>query len=263
LHSFARQILGIVAAFSVGCAGGTPGPATTTEPLPPPPPLPFDAGPQVPTATTASAAPVSVDAGPAPADEPTTNEPACGGADVDLATVLANKRCRAHRDAAPTPPSAAADVKVTLAPSATKVAPGGHVDLALELVNTGGVTIPLYFSGDLTLSVEVKDAKGVRVTPPPGNAPKNADPKCVDVNCRLPSSHVVLPPGGKAHARVGWDAVKTAWPTPGPTTCCTIHVEPVGKGPLAVGAYRVKVPLPFEATQGNPADQEVEIRVGK
>jgi hypothetical protein len=196
-----------------------------------------------------------------------TGEPSddamCGGSDVDLLAVLANRRCRPSRDAAATPPNASKDLKVTLVPSATTVAPGGHVDLALEIVNTGAAAIPLYFSGDLTLTPEVKDAKGTRVAPPPGNAPKSSDPKCHEVDCRPPASHVVLAPGAKAHARASWDALKRAWPKTAPAGCCIVHVDPVAAGPLPAGAYKVKLPLPFETSQGNPADPEVEIRVAK
>jgi hypothetical protein len=205
----------------------------------------------------------STDAGGNAATDAPDDDAACGGSDVDLAAVLANKRCRPRRDAPPTPASASSDLKVTLTPSAAKVAPGGHVDLALEIANSGSSPIPLYFSGDLALAVEVKDAKGARIAPPAGNAPKNADPRCATVDCRLPSSHVLLAPGGKAHARVGWDAVKLAWPATGPSGCCVVHVDPVAKGALAEGAYRVKIPLPYESNQGNPADPEVTIRVGK
>jgi Protein of unknown function (DUF4232) len=260
MRGFSPRLLGWLALGGAGCAAGAPSAAT---PVPEPPPaasVELDAGvlPPAPSATAAA----GVDAGPV-ATSDSAEDAACGGADVDLAAVLANKRCRARRDAPPAPASAATDVKITLAPSATKIAPGGHVDLVLELVNTGAAPVPLYFSGDLTLSVEVKDPKGARIAPPAGNAPKNADPKCAGVDCRLPSSHVLLAPGGKAHARIGWDAVKVAWPSPGPTTCCAFHVEPASKGPLAAGAYRVKIPLPYEAPQGNPSDPEVEIRVGK
>lgn len=187
----------------------------------------------------------------------------CGGADIDLASVLANKKCRPTRDAPATPASAATDLKISLTPSSTKIAPGGHVDLELDIVNNGSASIPLYFSGDLMLAAQVNDAKGKRVSPPAGNAPKNADPSCANKDCRLPESHVVLAPGAKAHAKIGFDAVKVAWPATGPTTCCTIHVDPVAKGSLAVGTYKVKVPLPYESNQGNPADPEVAITVAK
>ncbi|MEO7109119.1 MAG: DUF4232 domain-containing protein [Polyangiaceae bacterium] len=208
-----------------------------------------------------SAAPI-VDAG---STTPTASaeDAMCGGADIDLAAVLANKKCRPTRDAPPTPASAASDLKISLTPSSTKIAPGGHVDLVLEITNGGQAAIPLYFSGDLMLAAQVKDAKGTRISPPAGNAPKNADPKCADKDCRLPESHVLLAPGAKAHAKIGFDAVKMGWPATGPTTCCTIHVDPVAKGSLAVGTYKVKVPLPYESNQGNPADPEVAIQVAK
>lgn len=220
--------------------------------------VPFDAGPP-PASSTAS-----VDAGtPQDPSAGGSEDPACTGSDIDLASVLATKKCRAGADAPPTPASAAQDVKVTLTPSDTKVKPGGHLDLALDLTNTGSAAIPLYFAGDLTLTATVKDSKGKIVAPPSGNAPKNADPACMDKPCKNPESHLVLPPGGKAHAKIGWDAVKVAWPAKGPTTCCTIHVDPVAKGPLAAGTYTVKIPLPYESNQGNPADPEAQIRVGK
>ncbi len=226
--------------------------------------------------STASPVDTAFDAGPPPIDSATpidagapnpsaggSEDPACTGTDIDLAAVLANKKCRAGADAPPTPASAAQDVKVTLTPSNAKVKPGGHLDLALDLTNSGTAPIPLYFAGDLTLAVSVKDAKGKTIAPPAGNAPKNADPACMDKPCKNPESHLVLPPGGKAHAKIGWDAVKVGWPAKGPTTCCTIHVDAVAKGPLAAGNYTVKIPLPYESNQGNPADPEAQIRVGK
>ncbi len=212
-------------------------------------------------APTTSAAVAIPDAGIA--TTASADDAMCGGTDIDLAAVLANKKCRPTRDAPATPASAATDLKISLTPSATKIAPGGHVDLTLEIANGGSASIPLYFSGDLTLAAELKDAKGTRVSPPAGNAPKNADPTCANKDCRLPESHIVLAPGAKAHAKIGFDAVKVAWPATGPTTCCTIHVDPVAKGSLAVGTYKVKVPLPYESNQGNPADPEVAIQVAK
>ncbi|MEO8796815.1 MAG: DUF4232 domain-containing protein [Polyangiaceae bacterium] len=211
----------------------------------------------------ASVAPSSVvDAGAA---TPVANadNPACGGSDVDLAAVLANKQCRPDRDAPPTPASATTDVKVTLTPSATTVKPGGHVDLDLVVSNVGNASIPLYFSGDLTLSVSVTDSKGKAIAPPAGNAPKDADPSCMHKDCRHAESHLLLAPGGKAHATLGWDAVKVAWPAKGPTTCCTTHVDPVAKGSLAAGTYKLKISLPYESNQGNPADAEISVKVGK
>src|SRR5690242_18776595 len=155
--------------------------------------VPFDAGP--PPATSAASV---VDAGTTQAPSAGGSEdPACTGTDIDLAAVLANKKCRAGADAPPTPASAAQDVKVTLTPSDTKVKPGGHLDLALDLTNSGTAAIPLYFAGDLTLATTVKDAKGKMIAPPAGNAPKNADPSCADKPCKNPESHIVLPPGGK------------------------------------------------------------------
>jgi hypothetical protein len=247
-------------ALVAGCGGppksdATPTPSTATATA-------TASAPPVVTATATS----SVAATP-PADAGAKPEPGegamCGGADVDLAAVLANRRCRPDRDAPAAPASASKDLKVTLVPSATTVAAGGHVDLALEIVNTGAAPIPLYFSGDLALGPEVKDSKGTRIAPPPGNAPKSSDPKCRQADCRPAVSHVVLPPGGKAHARVGWDAVKRAWPKEPPPGCCVVHVDPVAAGPLPAGAYKVKIPLPYETAQGNPADPEVELRVGK
>jgi hypothetical protein len=243
---------------SVACAAGN----TNAGPAPSGASSAVRADPGSTSTPIASVATPSIDAGRiASPDVP--DEAACGGGDVDLAAVLANRRCRARRDAPATPPSASKDLKVTLVASASKVAPGGHLDLALEIVNASAAPIPLYFSGDLTLVAEVRDAKGVRISPPAGNAPKSADPRCAEVDCRLPASHVVIAPGAKAHARVGWDAVKAAWPTPGPTTCCTYHVDPVAIGPLAEGTYSVKLPLPYESNGGNPADPEIAVRVGK
>ncbi|MGH7281043.1 MAG: DUF4232 domain-containing protein [Polyangiaceae bacterium] len=218
----------------------------------------LEAGPSA----VSSAMPV-VDAGASDPSAGGSEDPACTGTDIDLAAVLLTKKCRAGASAPATPASAAQDVKVTLTPSDTKVKPGGHLDLALDLTNSGSASIPLYFSGDLTLGISVKDAKGKIIAPPAGNAPKNADPSCIDKPCKNPESHLVLPPGGKAHAKIGWDAVKVAWPAKGPTTCCTIHVDAVAKGPLAAGTYTVKIPLPYESNQGNPADPEAQIRVGK
>ena len=245
-----------VAACGGGNSSTAPVGVSTAAPLD----VHVDASISPPPADTAIA-----DAGAATANPSAggTEDPACSGTDVDLASVLANKKCRAGADAPPTPASAAQDVKVTVTPSATKVAPGGHVDLSHVITNSGASAIPLYFAGDLTLAVTVKDAKGKTIAPPAGNAPKNADAACRDKPCKNPESHLVLGPGGKAHAQVGWDAVKVAWPAKGPTTCCTIHVDPAAKGPLSAGTYTVKIPLPYESNQGNPADPEVSIRVAK
>lgn len=241
------------------CGSGNPTPVT--------PPVPsgtaviplVDAGP-LPT-PIGSAAP---DAGAT--SEPSaggSENPACGGSDIALADVLANKKCRATPDAPPTPPSAVNDVKVTLTAASTTVKAHAAADLTLTLTNTSTAPVPLYFSGDMTLEPEVRDAKGNVIEPPKGNAPKNADPKCSEQPCRLPESHVVLAPGGKATAHVAWIADKVAWPKVGPTTCCTFHVAPESKGALSPGKYKVKIPLPYESKGGNPADPELEITVTK
>ena len=254
------MICGLGALASVASAGC----ATENTPTATPPvsstTIDIDAG-AIPSPTAAT---TTIDAGVTAAVDPNAQEnPACGGTELDLAAVLANKKCRAGRDAPPTPANAITDIKVTLTPSAQKIAPGGHIDFTLEIANSGTTSIPLYFSGDLTLAVAVTDAKGTRLAPPAGNAPKNADPKCADKDCRLPESHIVLAAGGKAHAHIGFDAVKVAWPATGPTTCCTVHVDPVAKGSLANGTYKVKIPLPYESNQGNPSDPEVAIQVAK
>ncbi len=250
-------MIGLACLGPLGCASGT------KDTAPPPPPV-VSATPNAsvaPSAAPVSSAPVDASAPAASAGDP-PEDPACGGSDVDLLAVLANKRCRPSRDAAPTPASAIHDVKVTLTPSITKVAPGGHVDLTLEIANGGAQAVPLYFDGDLTLDAVVSDAKGARVRPPQGEAPKASDPACKNKDCRRQASHVLLAPGGKAHARVGWEAVKTKWPATPPPGCCIVHVEPAAAGPLAAGTYKVKIPLPYESA-GNPADPEVEIRVAK
>ncbi|MEO8875658.1 MAG: hypothetical protein ABI461_08735 [Polyangiaceae bacterium] len=244
---------------TLNCGSGNPSSATT------PPTGASSATVVIPSssASAAASAPVAaapIDAGSAASDP---QDAMCGGTDIDLAAVLANKQCRAGRDAPATPVNAATDVKVTLKSSDAKIAPGGHVELVVEITNTSSAPIPLYFSGDLTLAVEVKDAKGTRLAPPAGNAPKNADPKCMDKDCRHPESHIVLAAGGRAHAKVGFDAVKAAWPKTGPTTCCTVHVDAVPGAKLAAGTYSVKIPLPYESNQGNPADPVVTIQVGK
>ena len=74
---------------------------------------------------------------------------------------------------------------------------------------------------------------------------------------------MLLAPGAKAHAKLGWDAVNVAWPAKGPTTCCTTHVDAVAKGALAAGTYKLKISLPYESNTGNPADAEISVKVGK
>lgn len=199
-----------------------------------------------------------------PPGDPPEDDSVCSGADVDLVAVLANRRCRTPRDAPASPEGWAQMLKVKLTAAPDKIAPSGHVDLTLEITNTGKVAVPLYFGGDLTLFAQVSDAKGARVTPPTGNPPKNPEPRCLnEMSCKNPTSHAVIAPGGKAHAKIGWDAVKAAWPKTGPTACCVVHVEPVAAGALPPGSYKVKVPLPFETAQGAPTDPEITVRVAK
>lgn len=228
-----------------------------------------DASPPTLAAVDAGAAVAApVDAGVAmvtPADDASEADGSmCGGADVDLAAVLANRRCRTRSDAPASPDGWAQMLRLKLTAAPEKIAPSGHVELMLEIANTGKVSVPLYFAGDLTLAAFVSDPKGVRVTPPTGNAPKNPEPRCLhEQSCKNPTSHVLIAPGGRAHAKIAWDAVHAAWPKVGPTACCAIHVEPVGAGPLTPGSYKVKVPLPFESAQGTPADPEITVRVAK
>jgi hypothetical protein len=266
--SWLLSLLTILTAFlAVGCGNNTD---TTTTPKGG---TDLDAASSAPLTTLASdamaplATTISADAGPAPvanADPDDRERPECGGADVDLVAVLANKRCRTRPDASPNATGWASTVKVALTASPEKVAPGGRVELTLELTNTGAAAVPLYFAGDLTLSAAVTDGKGARIAPPSGPAPKNPEPRCLqEASCRNPTSHVLLAPGGKARAKLTWEASKVAWPKTGPTACCAMHVDAVATGPLAAGAYKVKVPLPFEAAQGNPADPEIVVKVAK
>ncbi len=250
-------------AFMAGCGNSN----TTTTPQGPaedaaPPPITtavVDAG------VVVAAAPIDAGAAALPTTDPgDADDSMCGGADVDLVAVLANRRCRTRSDAPASPDGWAQMLKLKLSAAPEKIAPSGHVEITLEVTNTGKVAVPMYFAGDLTLAALVADAKGGRVTPPTGNAPKNPEPRCLnEQSCRNPTSHVVIAPGGKAHAKITWDAVKAAWPKTGPTACCAIHVEPVSAGPLAVGTYKVKLPLPYESAQGAPADPEITVRVAK
>jgi hypothetical protein len=257
-----RTIWALALVAIPGCGNGNSNTNTTPQTIPADAQVgaPDGADAAAPVTMTSSTA---VPSASAPADPP-PDDSMCAGADVDLASVLTNRKCRTRRDAPASPPNLPSLLKVAVTPSAANVAPGGHVDLAVEITNTSQSAVPLYFSGDLTLAPLVTDAKGARVSPPNGDAPKNADPKCASqMECKLPTSHVVIAPGGKARARVGWDANKVEWPKTGPTTCCTYHVDPVAAGPLAAGTYKVKVPLPYESNQGNPPDPEVTIKVAK
>jgi hypothetical protein len=262
---FSVLFVASVTLCSVGCgnanttttpSGGTDVPdASVAAPL-----VVADAGAVAVTPVDAGTAPVSQT--PAPSDDP--DDPACGGADVDLVAVLANRRCHTRADAPASPEGWAQLVKMKLLAAPEKVAPGGKVELMLELENTGKIAVPLYFAGDLTLSPLVVDSKGARITPPAGPAPKSPDPRCAkEVGCKNPTSHVVLAAGGKAHAKLTWEAKKAAWPKTGPTACCTIHVDPVYTAPLAAGTYKVKLPLPFETPQGAPADPEISLKIAK
>lgn len=196
----------------------------------------------------------------------------CTGFELDLLAALGHSSCEVA-DKKPT------DVKqvdlkkvldIKLMTSANKVEPGGHVDVIIQFTNKGKEPLTLDFLLDPTprFQVETYDAKSAKRMDLPA-----AKQPVVPSNIDRPESpqtlgRVTIVPNGSAHAKVGWDAVKTKWaPEKLKGTPPEMGFPRVPAGPLPKGRYMIRVVTPLlnaqEGMEHEVSAPRVAIEVGK
>jgi hypothetical protein len=154
----------------------------------------------------------------------------------------------------PNPPSDAkladvsASLEVKLVASPNQVAPGGHSDLIVTYTNKSAAPLALNFLLDPTprFTVEVYGATNKRAElpkskpPPPKGGAAPADPTAPG------TARVTLAPGGKATAKIDFNAVKLKWaPELVKGTPPEQGYPTSPAGPLPKGTYTLKVVTPL------------------
>ncbi len=164
----------------------------------------------------------------------------CHGLDVDLDASLESAACHESRVGK----ADALELRATA--RAPTNAPGADVVLEVVVTNQAKEPAVLHFF-EQAFGVDVRDASGAPVDPPPGEPVELPNDVCARVDCAVrepPSTWISLAPGGKARGTAIWRAVALAWPPPRRRSCCGEHgPEPIAKGLLPPGDYRVRVTL--------------------
>lgn len=224
-------------------------------------------------ATDTSAATTEVpEPAPSPEEEEAKAKSAlCKGLDLDLSAALIQAACEVPEGQATPTRDLKGVLDVRVAASPTKVEPGGHLDVVVTYKNMKKEPLQLDFMLDPTprFSVEAYDAKGTkRVDMPPGREP--APPKGAAEKVPSPPStaRVTIGPGGTAHVRVGWDAVRTKWdPKQYNGTPIEMGFPRAPNGPLAKGKYQLRVVTPLinveEGFEKEVSVPRVDVEVGR
>jgi hypothetical protein len=221
--------------------------------------------------SSASAEPIAEKLPPKPPEEESKSKASmCTGSDVDLASALIQVACEVPADQASAMRDLKGQLDVRVAASPAKVAPGGHSDIVITYKNMKKAPLSLDFMLDPTprFSVEAYDAKGgKRVDMPPGHEP--APPKDATDKPASPQStgRVTIAPGGSAHVRIGWDAVRTKWaPEKYKGTPPEMGYPRAPNGPLGKGKYQLHVVTPLinvlEGTEHEVTAPHLDIEVG-
>ncbi len=170
----------------------------------------------------------------------------CTGSDLDLLNVLIQGACEvpnAPSDAKRKDVSALLSVKVTVSPNT--VPPGGHADVVVTFTNKSSELLPLDFVLDPTprFSVEVYTSTNRRAEMPATHQP----PGHSDNSEATPTTaRIMLYAGGKASAKIDWNAVKLKWaPELLKGTPPELGYPTKPAGPLSRGKYVLKVISPL------------------
>jgi hypothetical protein len=169
----------------------------------------------------------------------------CTGSDLDLLNTLLQGACEvpnAPSDAKRRDVSALLDVKVTVSPNT--VPRGGHADVVVTFTNKSSELLPLDFTLDPTprFSVEVYTASNKRAEMPSAHQPPGRN----DDSATPTTARVMLYAGGKASAKVDWNAVKLQWaPELLKGTPPELGFPTKPAGPLPKGKYVLKVVTPL------------------
>ncbi len=144
------------------------------------------------------------------------------------------------------------------------VAPGGRVDLTLTMKNNSSEPLPLYFSfsGEPAPNFEVEavDAKDKRVDYPSTKPPK--EPAFSSGDSKV--ARVTLAPGGTAHVKLAWQAVKTRWAPEALKRGWTGRGYPRAPStPLAPGRVTLRVVVPLLGALERSEFPKVSVDVGR
>jgi hypothetical protein len=173
----------------------------------------------------------------------------CTGADLDLTNVLVQSACEV--------PNQTADAKqrdvsqlltVSATPSSPGVSPGGHIDIIVTFTNKSQEPLPLAFILDPTarFTVEAYTSTNKRAEMPRKHQPASKDDGPPPEPSAPGTAQVIVLPGGKASAKIGWDAVKLRWaPELLRGTPPEQGYPTAPAGPLPRGKYLLKVITPL------------------
>lgn len=190
----------------------------------------------------------NADGGTAASDAATEGSAAsvCTGSDLDLLNALIQGACEvpnAASDVKRRDVSALLDVKVTVSPN--QVPAGGHADVVVTFTNKSADLLPLDFTLDPTprFSVEVYTATNKRAEMPAAHQPPG---RSGDSETAPTTARVQLYAGGKASAKIDWNAVKLKWaPELLKGTPPELGYPTKPAGPLSKGKYVLKVITPL------------------
>lgn len=137
-------------------------------------------------------------------------------------------------------------LEVRISATASRIAPGGRVDVEITLRNRSNEPLPLYFTGDPVprFDLETVDARGRRADLPatkfPGY-PKGFKPEARETK----AARITLEKSGTAKIRITWDALKSKWAPQTARSWEGRGFPRVPGGPLAAGKYTLRMLLPL------------------
>jgi len=171
----------------------------------------------------------------------------CTGPGLDLVNVLVQSACEVPNPAPDTNKpdmTALLDVKASVSPG--QVGPGGHADVFITYTNKSKAPLALNFLLDPTprFSLEVYTATNKRAEMPRSKPPHGKDDQ--GEPSAPGTARVTLTPGGKATARLDFNAVRLKWaPELVKGTPPELGYPTSPAGPLPKGTYTLKVITPL------------------
>jgi hypothetical protein len=165
----------------------------------------------------------------------------CTGDDIDLAKAIASPACQGAAGGSTI--DALNRLEVRIAPP-SKVAPSAKGDIEVILVNTSDAAVSLRLL-PFPWSAVTKTSMG---THPCGTGAQGAailrqmEGLHAPAPSSAPAGQIVIPPKGKARAKIPWEANGKKW-GPAQTDKGTCHADAVAI-PLAAGKYTVTVRVP-------------------
>lgn len=183
--------------------------------------------------------------------------PECTGEDIDVGKAIGMPACQAASGGSTIDALNRLEVRVA-APA--KVAPGARADIEVTLTNTSDTAVSLRLL-PFPWSAVTKTSLGPH---PCGTAAQGAailrpmEELHAPTSSSAPAGQIVIPPKGKAHARVPWEASGKKWgPAQGDKGACHADAVPA---PLAPGTHGVTVRVP--AVGVTIPEQQTSIVVG-